>query len=77
MTLISSSLPTETIMVVCTWQVLSKYLLEERDKQFQEILVQIVYIIVEIPLYYYFYNNSPQELYLGCLRFGTLYHILI
>ena len=44
---ISLSLPTGTIMVVCISQLPNKYVLEERDKQFQESLVQIVYINVE------------------------------
>lgn len=47
MTPISLSLPTGTIMVVCISQLPNKYVLEERDKQFQESLVQIVYINVE------------------------------
>lgn len=41
-------------MVGYTCQWLYKYLLGEVDKQFQESVVQIVYISVETPLFYWF-----------------------
>jgi hypothetical protein len=39
-------------MVLYTWELLNKYLLEKRDEQFQESAVQIVYTSVENPLFY-------------------------